>query len=51
MQRFHGCKDEDGYLLEYEEGMIPPNAVIGECKVFSLSDVTGGFPPLKAFEG
>jgi hypothetical protein len=47
----HGCEDEDGYLLEYEEGMIPPNAVVAECKVFTLSDVTGDFPPPKALEG
>jgi hypothetical protein len=40
-----GFVDEYGRSIKYKEGVIPPNAVVGESIVFSLQDMTGDKPP------
>lgn len=40
-----GFVDESGRAAKYKEGMIPPNAVVGESVMFSLQDMTGSEPP------
>jgi hypothetical protein len=37
-----GFVDENGRSIKYKEGVIPPNAVVGESIIFSLQDMTGG---------
>jgi hypothetical protein len=40
-----GFVDEKGRSIKYKEGVIPPNAVVGESIMFSLQDMTDGEPP------